>query len=245
MIRKQHGSIVWYEFELLQPFPFLRHGCFTRLSSLNVAFSSGESPSTTKENRRLITAALFEDSPGSLLGVHLVHGADVAIISSSVAPSGTFDAMATSLPQIALLTQHADCQACLLFDPRHRVIANVHAGWRGSVQNIYATTIERLHKEWGTRKQELIACISPSLGPCHAEFKNWEEELPACFTPFQQNGHFFDFWEISRHQLLTCGLAPSHIEIAGLCTYCHPDLFFSYRRDKTAQRNATCIALRD
>jgi YfiH family protein len=175
--------------------------------------------------------------------MHQVHGTDVAVLSSEASPIGSYDAIATSLRNIALLVVHADCQGCLLFDPKHRVIANVHCGWRGSVKNIYKAAITRLREEWGTREEDLVACISPSLGPCHSEFKNWKEELPASFEAFRLTDDHFDFWEISRHQLLSCGLAHSHIEIAGLCTYCHPELFFSYRRDNTSQRNATCIAL--
>jgi YfiH family protein len=240
MIRKQRDTIVWYEFELLQPFPYLRHGCFP---SLNVTPSHHDYQHTVLENRRLITTALFGTSYGSLIDMHQVHGADVAILSSSASPVGSYDAMATSLSYNALLVKHADCQGCLLFDPEHHVIAAVHCGWRGSVQNIYQATIAQLRKTWGSREESLIACISPSLGPCHAEFIGWEEELPASFEPFRKGNNHFDFWAISRHQLLSCGITPSHIEIAGLCTYCHPELFFSHRRDKTPQRNATCIAL--
>ena len=246
MIRKQRDNVVWYEFELLQPFPYVRHGCFP---FLNVV-SSGPDP-TVAENRRQIATALFQSSEGRLIEVNQVHGTDIAIISSNSSPSGTYDAMATSLNNIALLIKHADCQAALFFDPEHRVIASVHCGWKGSVQNIYKAVIARLRDEWGTREQALIVCIAPSLGPCHAEFANWKEELPASFEPFRQEEAFakasgeshFDFPQISRHQLLSCGIAPSHIEIAEMCTYCHPELFFSYRRDKTIQRNATCIAL--
>ena len=196
-----------------------------------------------REDRRLMAAALFESPSIPLIGMHQAHGAHVACISSPSAPLEACDAMVTSLHNIALLVVHADCQACIFVDPEHQVIANVHSGWRGSVQNIYKATIEQLQSKWGTRPEELIACISPSLGPCHAEFTNWKEELPASFEPFRKENDHFDFWEISRHQLLSCGLSASHIEIAGLCTYCHPDLFFSYRRTRTAERNATCIAL--
>jgi len=240
MIQKQRGTTSWYEFELLQPFPYLRHGCFV---SLNVAPSSQGDEDAVQENRRLITTALFEPSHSSLVEMKQVHGVDISIVSSPASPINTCDGIATSLPHIGLLVKHADCQGCLLFDPEHRVIAAVHCGWKGSVQNIYKAAVERLKSEWGTREEALIACIGPSLGPCHAEFTNWKEELPPSFESFRRGEHHFDFWEISRHQLLSCGISPSHIEIARICTCCHPELFFSYRRDKTSQRNATCIAI--
>ena len=244
MIRRQRGPLVWYEFELLQPYPFLRHGCFTSVSSLNTGFSPKEDPRSIQRNRDLIATTLFENSSGTIIDGHQVHGADVAIVTSSSPLSTPADAMATSLPNIALLIQHADCQAGLLFDPEHRIIAAVHSGWRGSVQNIYKATVDRLKAVWGSCEETLIACISPSLGPCHAEFRNWEDELPSAFIPFRRPGNYFDFWEISRSQLLSCGLAPLNIEIASVCTYCHPELFFSYRRTKAHERNATCIAIK-
>jgi YfiH family protein len=233
MIRKQQGNLFWYEFELLQPFPYLRHGCFASLKS-QLGFQA---------SLPLIKEVIFKTDPGSLIDVNQVHGIDTAIISSSSSPLGAYDALATSLPNIGLLIKHADCQSCLLFDPEHRVIGNVHCGWRGNVNNIYKSVIAQLHREWGTRAEALIACISPSLGPCHSEFTNWETELPLSFASYRKEGVYFDLWETSFDQLTKCGVPPSHIEIARICTYCHPELFFSYRRDKTSQRNATCIAL--
>lgn len=242
MIRKQANNIFWYEFELLQPFPYVRHGCLPRSSMMNLHL---ENPTTAQHSRHQMATALFGTSAVCPISMHQVHGTHVTVVSSSSSPVGDSDGLATSLCNIGLIVVHADCQAAVFFDPEHQVIANVHSGWRGSVQNIYKATIERLQKEWGTRPEALIACVSPSLGPCHAEFRNWQEELPPSFVPFRCQGNYFDFWEISRHQLLSCGLIPSHIEMARMCTYCHPDLFFSYRRDKTSERNLTCIALMD
>jgi copper oxidase (laccase) domain-containing protein len=101
-----------------------------------------------------------------------------------------------------------------------------------------------MQQQWGTRPESLIACISPSLGPCHALFPQWQEQFPPSFAAFRQDGDLFNFWEIGRHQLMACGLTPEHIETANLCTHCHPEPFLSYRRDKTPLRHGTCIALR-
>lgn len=246
MIRKQRGAISWLEFELLQPFAMIRHGCFSRLS-LTDPRSPSIVPQTEKPFHRTVemTSVLFDAPPPPVLTMNQVHGSQVEIIMSPHAPTVPCDGMATSLPNIGLCVLHADCQACLFFDPEHHVIAGVHSGWRGSTQNIYKTAVESLTCHYGTRAEHLLACISPSLGPCHAEFIHWNEELPPSFAQFRRQGAYFDFWEASRHQLLACGLAPDHIEIAALCTRCLPDLFFSYRFDKTKERNATSIALID
>ncbi len=232
MIRKQLGTLSWLESELLQPFPYVQHGCFLCPPSTSTPLSYEQ-----------IATALFGSSQTPLIAMQQVHGKNVVILTSPKPPEMPCDGLATALPNIGLCVRHADCQACLFFDPEHRVVANVHSGWQGSVQNIYKEAVERLRDRFETRPETLIACIGPSLGPCHAEFRNWKEELPPSFAPFQCQEEYFNFWEISRHQLLSLGLRSDHIEIAGLCTYCRPDLFFSYRRNKTAERNITCIGM--
>jgi copper oxidase (laccase) domain-containing protein len=93
----------------------------------------------------------------------------------------------------------------------------------------------------------LLAVISPSLGPCCAEFIHYKNELPAWMHAFQIRPHHFDFWAISRKQLLDAGVLPGHIDTAGLCTRCN-SRFFSYRRarataDGITGRNGSVIGL--
>ena len=248
MIKKEKNGLCWFEFDLLQSCPHVKHGCFTRLggtscspfASLNVGLVENENPSSVFENRKKIQKILVGN--GTLIDCNQVHGSDLTCITTT--PSSPCDGLITHQPNTTLLIKHADCQAALFFDPEHNVIANVHAGWRGSVQNIYAKTVHTLHTTYGTNPHLLLACISPSLGPDHAEFINWQKELPPSFSSFQKRPNYFNFWKISRMQLLECGLLPEHVEIASLCTYELKDLFFSHRRDKgITGRNATCIAL--
>ena len=186
MIRKQKAAICWFEFELLQPYPHIRHGCFTRLggvsqgafSSLNVGFHPEENPNHVYANREAIRQILFDGGEGTLVDVDQTHTANVSILSTKDRPQGPCDGAITQLPRVAIMMKHADCQACLLFDPEHNVIANIHSGWRGSVANIYASCIAIFVDRWRTKPEKLIACISPSLGPCHAVYENWKEIFP-------------------------------------------------------------------
>jgi copper oxidase (laccase) domain-containing protein len=111
-------------------------------------------------------------------------------------------------------------------------VANVHAGWRGQVKQIYRITLDKMACVFGTRPEEVLVCISPSLGPDHSEFIHYQEELPTDFLLFQTKPTYFDLWAISQYQLESCGVLPHHIEIAKIDTYAHPDDFFSYRREK-------------
>ena len=143
------------------------------------------------------------------------------------------------------MMKHADCQAAIFYDPVHHALANVHSGWRGNVKNIYQTTILKMASVFGTKPQDLLVGISPSLGPQHAEFKNYKVEFPEHFWSFQVCPEYFDLWAIARHQLEEAGVLPYHIEIAGICTYANKEDCYSYRRDKVTGRHATLAMLRD
>jgi len=228
MIRKTFRSVAWYEFELLQPYPFLAHGtCLSPIAP----------PQTPSQEQHPFFAS------GAAILMNQVHGSAVVRINDPGLAQPTADAIVSALPNLALVVKHADCQPCLLFDPEHRVIGAVHNGWKGSCLNIYKATVEYMRSQFATDPAQLIACIGPSLGPCHGEFINWRDELPDSFEPFRRQGDHFDFWAISRHQLEACGLALEHIEIAQICTVCRSDLFCSYRFNSTKARNVTFLAL--
>lgn len=247
MIRKKAGAVEWLEFELLSDIPTLVHGVFTRhggisaspYSSLNLGGGSGDDPSTIARNRALMLDAL---NIKQMVSGYQTHGVEIfEVPTDNPQVNQSCDGLITSAANLGLLIKHADCQAAIFYDPTRRLIANVHCGWRGSVQNIYAKTVKRL----GGRPENLLVCISPSLGPERAEFKNYATELPASFLSFQHKPTYFDFWQISRAQLEEAGVLPHHIQIAEICTYSNTADFFSYRREKITGRNASIVALID
>ena len=247
MIRKKQQDIEWLEFELLQGFSSIRHGVFLRhggvsegaFTSLNVGTSVGDDILCVEENRRRI-ANIF--SVQKIIAGHQVHGVHIGIVGKEECSLVECDGLITEEFGKALMIQHADCQATIFYDPIKNRLAVVHSGWRGSVQNIYKETIDVL-KSSGSHPKDLLVCVSPSLGPKASEFINYEKELPLSFMQFRKEGCLFDFWEISRSQLVQEGVIPSHIEIAGICTYENKQDFFSYRRDKITGRNATIAEL--
>jgi YfiH family protein len=146
------------------------------------------------------------------------------------------------------MIQQADCQAVTLFDPVNSAIAAIHCGWKGSVTQILPQTVLAMHRRFSSLPGNLHATISPSLGPCCAEFKNHATELPASFLAFQVKENYFDFWKISEMQLIDAGLQQKNIIISGKCTSCSQN-FFSYRRacregNGQTGRCATVIVLR-
>lgn len=211
--------------------------------SLNLSFGVGDRAELVERNRRRVKQVLGLDA---LLSARQVHGDQVVAVDAP--PTGDveydgYDALITNQPGVGIMVQQADCQAVVLYDPLARVVANVHVGWRGSVANILRTTLERLRTEFGADPGRVQAIISPSLGPCCAEFVNFQAELPAEFHPYQVRPGYFDFWAITRLQLRSAGLGPDQIRTVGVCTRCHSH-YFSYRREGTTGRSATVIALR-
>ena len=228
---------------------FTRHGGVSSgtHASLNVSHGTGDDPQNIEENRARIRRRVGTER---LISAHQVHSSQVYVdVGEIMRPHEVeeYDALISNKPGTALMIQQADCQAVLLFDPVNNAIAAIHNGWRGSVGNIIAATIEQMHRHIGTDPVQLQARISPSLGPCCAEFVNYKKELPEAFLGFQVKDNHFDFWQISAAQLIGAGVPSGSISLPEVCTSCSPD-YFSYRRavregDPVCGRHASVIVL--
>ena len=228
---------------------FTRHGGVSsgRHASLNVSFGTGDNPANIEKNRSIIRRRVGTQR---LLSAHQIHSNRVYVDTGATEDSHEvegYDALISNQPGTALMIQQADCQAVLLSDPIKNVIGAVHNGWRGSVANIIGHTIAQMADHYGTDPKNLQAAISPSLGPCCAEFINYQEELPEAFQRYRVKNNHFDFWQISVTQLSEAGLRPVSIRRAEVCTSCSED-YFSYRRavregDPVCGRHASVIYL--
>jgi len=218
-------------------------------ASLNCSFGVGDHAEKVRYNRQTMKLSM---GISRLISARQVHGDQIIRIEKTPdrdQEKDGVDALMTDQRDVGLMIQHADCQAILLHDPVQSAIAAVHCGWRGSVVGIIEKTVRMMNTCYQSRPDDILASISPSLGPCCAEFINHRQELPASFLAFQTRRNHFDFWQISRSQLMEAGLQPEKIRIAMICTCCSPD-FFSYRRatrkgDGITGRNCSIIALRN
>ena len=214
---------------------------------LNLSFNTGDSAAKILKNRKRLSQAL--NIPlGWITTGKQVHGHSVRILSRSDRGKGAWsyagaleatDALVTDLPGICPMVLAADCVPMLMYDPVKRVIAAVHAGWRGTLDLIGRRTVEVFEKDFGSSPGDIIAGIGPSIGPCcyyvgsevitRAEAAFGSET--GCTSSVSSKGGYLDLWKANHDQLLQAGLASRHIEIAGICT-AHPDNgFFSYRKE--------------
>lgn len=256
VVLNSKSGVPFYQFPILSGLNGLCHGIFTRnrgsskapFDSLNVGFSVGDERSRVIKNRALIRNAANVER---LFFLHQIHDRRVFIlkadygkcVDTDIKPPPKADAVITDCKQVGLVIQVADCQSVMLYDFKKQVIANVHSGWRGSVQNIIGHTILKMAEVFGCNPSDIVAGIGPSLGPCCAEFINYKKEIPEKYWRYKTDTDHFDFWAISRDQLREAGVRSDNICFSDICTRCNTDQFFSYRGEGVTGRFAAVIML--
>jgi YfiH family protein len=206
-------------------------------------------------------ASALELTPASLVRARQVHGAAVLVGREAPAPVvvSEADILVASARDLGCAVQTADCVPVLLVDPRSRVVAAAHAGWRGLALRVPEAAVAVLTSESGAAAADLIAVVGPAIGPCCYEVGDEVRgtfaakgfgavDLGRWFTtraaatprnpsmlgvvPNARPGHwYFDVWAAARDQLITAGMQRVHVHVAELCTASHPGAFCSYRRD--------------
>jgi YfiH family protein len=263
MLLRSRQHLRYFQFQAFRRIEGLRHGVFTRIGGrsrgpfrgFNIARSVGDAPAAVRANRELL-ADIF--APGRLFFTQQTHGTRVHVLdggppgeappqADAVAPPEAdaeappqADALVCDRPGTFIAIQVADCQAVLLVDPRRRVVANIHSGWRGSIANIIGRTIKILETRFGSRAADLLAGIPPSLGACCGEFRHYREELPPEVWRYGNKAAHFDFWALSRDQLVAAGVPAGRIFQSRICTRCNTGLFYSYRAH---QHTGRCVAV--
>lgn len=250
MILTHATGASYFQFEHLADFPEIAHGVFTRspghseppFDRLNISLSVGDDPGRVARNRGLVADCL---GAAALASARQVHGSDVVVVDGRPPASPPVgDALVTRHAGTFLMIAAADCQAILMYDPRRRVVAGIHSGWRGSVADIAGRAVAVMYERFGCRPSDLRAGIGPSLGPCCAEFVHYRTEIPEALWGYRRDGVRFDFWAMTRDQLTRRGVPEAHIETSGICTRCRTDLFFSHRGEKRTGRFPAVIGIK-
>jgi YfiH family protein len=247
MIRHQPNGLAYYTFSSLDAFPELMHGITTRhggvsrghYASLNLSNGLGDDPAAVAENLDRACAALAIRRE-QLVSPHQRHGTNVRRVTAAdrgvVQPN--CDALITDAAAVPLLLRYADCAPVLIYDPAHRALALIHSGWRGTVLGVTRAAVAALVAEFDSRPADLIAAIGPSIGPCCYEVG--DEVAAAVRAAFDRAGDLlpagpagrrrFDLWAANTRWLTEAGVR--RIEIAGLCTACRTDEFYSHRAER-------------
>ena len=192
---------------------------------------------------------------------HQVHDTKIAVIDSqntSREELEGYDAFVTDKPGVAIGVRTADCVPVLLYDKGKKVIAAIHAGWKGTVQRITQRTVVFLQQKFGTNPAGIMAVIGPSISPDSFQVgeevvkyfkgqgfpleKIWFFNEGAGESPMY-HGHHIDLWRANAWLLEQCGIIPSNIQLTGIDTYSDLSFYSARREGVQCGRNISSIKL--
>lgn len=253
-----HVSVPYLQFEELEQLGILHHAFSTRLGgvsqgiyeSMNLSFTRGDRPEDVKENFRRMANIMHAQEDHFVLSMQ-THSTNILTVTFADCGAGltrplpyqNVDGLITNVPGIVLSIFAADCTPVLFVDPVHHAIGASHAGWRGTVGEIGAKTIARMHAEFGTRAEDLHCAIGPSI--CKEQYEISEDvarpfqELFGArakeilqddgFNHASEHKYHLDLWNANKLILEAAGVPADHIYVTDLCTYENHDLLFSHR----------------
>ncbi len=242
---RQAGSLRIFQFDSLTT-PNLIHAVFTRHGgvspepwhTLNVGGAIGDLRERVVENRRRSFEAIERD-PDSIYDVWQVHSAETVLADSprNGRQLVQADILISANPRVTLFMRFADCVPILLYDPKKKAVGMVHAGRVGTLRGAATSAVRAMVETFGTRPEDLTAGIGPSIGPDH--YAIGPEVVAQVRSAFgkEADRHLrvvdgvdtFDLWSANLAQLEEQGVC--QIEIAGLCTFCNREDWYSHRAE--------------
>lgn len=209
-----------------------------RFAELNLGYHTGDDAAAVRDNWHRFAAAADFDLD-RLVTARQVHGTRVRIIEGGMAGHengtvGEVDALVAAERWPVLAIQVADCVPVYLIDPAREVVALAHAGWRGTQGRLMERTVEAMSEAFGSRAHDCVAILGPSIGPCCYRVgpevaRAFEEAFPG--ERLVSDELRLDLWRANAFALVAAGLPESGIRVAGFCTACRTDLFYSHRRE--------------
>jgi hypothetical protein len=218
--------------------------------NLNLSYNVGDKENRVAENRKIILDALSIDYRTAVT-VQQVHKDKISLVRKEDKGKRAFkyskgtaqtDALITDIPGIPLLMCYADCVPIFILDPVKKAIALIHSGRKGTELELTLKALFKMKKIFKTNPRSCLAAIFPSIGPCCYSIKEenkiddyWLNEAKYNGEPISlqnKSGRSLDLKKANHLQLIEAGLQEKNIFVNEICTEDHPELFFSYRRDK-------------
>ncbi|MBM4255626.1 MAG: peptidoglycan editing factor PgeF [Deltaproteobacteria bacterium] len=168
-----------------------------------------------------------------------VHGDEILFVTAGSTKDVTeADGFITQAEGVLLGIATADCVPVLLVAPQQRVVAALHAGWRGTLKGITARALELLSSSWHVEPTEVWLACGPAIGPCCYEvsrdvgeslYERWGAGTPATWQPKGEKG-MLDLRLLNLLQGEQSGVPRNQMQMVGPCTFCDVSRFASYRR---------------
>lgn len=247
-------GVPYLSFPMLEKTGIVRHGFSTRMggvstgvySTMNFAFLKGDDPDHVRENYRRMAKVIGVDEERMVLSWQ-THTTNIRRVTEDDAGKGItrerdyqdIDGLITDVPGMTLVTFYADCVPLYFLDPVHRAIGLSHSGWRGTVARMGQVTMEAMGREYGSKPEDIIVCIGPSIcQDCYevgeevaAEFRGAfsKEYWPELLREKPDGKFLLNLWRANEIVLLEAGVKADNIQITDICTHCNPDYLFSHR----------------
>ena len=207
--------------------------------SFSLALHTKEEPSKILKNRNL----LKEYFPKmNFIVANQTHSSNIHIVTKNQEIGWqkaedaieNCDALITNIPNVMLTILTADCVPILLLDPKQKIVSAIHAGWKGTKEEIAFKTVKKMQEEFNSNPSDIIAGVAPSIGKCCYEVDwNVAQHFKDIESAYDKVGdkYMLDLPYINKTQLLKAGLKEENIELSNVCTACDVEYYFSYRKE--------------
>lgn len=267
---KRVGEVLYLTYPLLENTGIVKHGFSTRMggvsegvcSTMNLSFSRGDDENAVRENFRRMANALDVEEDCFVFSQQ-THTTNVRKVTLDDKGKGLtrqldyqdVDGLITNEPGLCLSTFYADCVPLYFVDPVQKAIGLSHSGWRGTVGKIGAVTVQKMREEYGSKPEDIIAAIGPSIcQDCYevsedviVEFQNnFDEKYWKELYYRKENGKYqLNLWKANEIVLAEAGILKEHIAVTNLCTCCNSEVLFSHRASNGKRGNlAAFMALK-
>ena len=249
------GEVLYLSYPLLEQTGIVKHGFSTRLggvsegiySSMNLSFTQGDTVENVQENYRRMASAIGVKEE-SLVRARQTHTTNVhkVTLENKKEELRDIDGLITNVPGICLATTYADCVPLYFVDPVHKAIGLSHSGWRGTVGKMGKETLRRMQEEYGTKAENVIAAIGPSIcQDCYEVSEDVIDKFKEAFDTVHWKDLFYqkecqkqdkkfqlNLWKANEIILLEAGVLRENIAITNVCTCCNSEILFSHRASK-------------
>lgn len=209
-------------------------------AGLNMSYRVSDNPIVVSQNvcDMKLAVGIYD---GRIVTMKQVHGDHIVEVKDKTLKEvGEADGMITAATDLYLGVLTADCVPILFVAPERKLVAAVHAGWRGTLAGIAQNMVGLFDNHFGVAANELEVALGPAIGACCYEVKNdvagplIEKWGGIAQTSLQSRGEksFLDLRLLNRNVLAESGISEKNIYEIGPCTSCSPDHFFSYRRER-------------
>lgn len=208
--------------------------------TLNFGFGRKDTRENVLQNFKILCETIDVDY-NKLVLTDQVHDVKVYKVTKEDAGKGitresdikSIDAFVTDVADIPIVTFHADCIPVFFLDTRNKAIGLAHSGWKGTYANISKNVVDKMAEEYGTKAEDLICGIGPSIMECHFEVGDdvaemFAEKYGSNFIKMYDKPHI-NLTAIVEKQLRDCGV--EKVVQSQICTYCNKDIYYSYRGD--------------